>query len=147
MTTDKLTQGLPARIILETTIVQEDEVFKNSFDEIGRIVKMKDNYYLRFEETGGEDAGVVTLVKLDSEGVIQVTRHTEETTRLIFNQKEDTYTSYATPTGVMQMRVETTRMSTSYSESPFAGDIEVDSVIYLEDYPLGNYQMRLRFTT
>lgn len=147
MTTDKLTQGLPARIILETTIVQEDEVFKNSFDEMGRIVKMKDNYYLRFEETGGEDVGVVTLIKLDSEGVIQVTRHTEEKTRLIFNQEEDTYTSYATPTGVMQMRVETTRMSTSYSDSPFSGDIDVDYVIYLEDYPLGNYQMRLRFTT
>lgn len=147
MTRDKLTQGLPARIILETTIVQEDEVFKNSFDEMGRIVRMKDNYYLRFEETGGEDAGVVTLIKLDSEGVIQVTRHTEEKTRLTFNQEEDTYTSYGTPTGIMQMRVETTQMSTSYSEFPFAGDVEVDYVLYLEDYPLGNYQMRLRFTT
>lgn len=147
MTTDKLTKGLPARIILETTIVQEDEVFKNSFDEMGRIVQMNDNYYLRFKETEGEDDGVVTLIKLDSFGVIHVTRHTEEKTRLIFNQEEDTYTSYATPTGVMQMRVETTRMSTSYKNSPFAGDIEVDYVIYLEDYPLGNYQMRLRFTT
>lgn len=147
MATDKLSQGLPARIILETTIVQEEEVFKNSFDEMGRIVLMNDNYYLRFEETKGEDDGVVTLIKIDSEGIIQITRHTENKTRLIFNQGEDTYTNYATPTGIMQMRVETNRISSSYNESPFAGDIEIDYVIYMEDIPLGTYQIRLRFTT
>lgn len=147
MATDKLTQGLPVRIILETTIVQEEEVFKNSFDEMGRIVLMNDNYYLRFKESKGEDDGVVTLIKIDSEGVVHITRHTENKTRLIFNQEEETYTSYATPTGIMQMRVQTNRISSSYNNSPFAGDIEIDYVIYMEDIPLGTYQIRLRFTT
>jgi uncharacterized beta-barrel protein YwiB (DUF1934 family) len=147
MATDKLTQGLPVRIILETTIVQEEEVFKNSFDEMGRIVLMNDNYYLRFKESKGEDDGVVTLIKIDPEGVVHITRHTENKTRLIFNQEEETYTSYATPTGIMQMRVQTNRISSSYNNSPFAGDIEIDYVIYMEDIPLGTYQIRLRFTT
>lgn len=147
MATDKLTQGLPVRIILETTIVQEEEVFKNSFDEMGRIVLMNDNYYLRFKESKGEDDGVVTLIKIDPEGVVHITRHTENKTRLIFNQEEDTYTSYATPTGIMQMKVQTNRISSSYNNSPFAGDIEIDYVIYMEDIPLGTYQIRLRFTT
>lgn len=147
MATDKLTQGLPVRVILETTIVQEEEVFKNSFDEMGRIVLMNDNYYLRFKESKGEDDGVVTLIKIDPEGVVHITRHTENKTRLIFNQEEDTYTSYATPTGIMQMKVQTNRISSSYNNSPFAGDIEIDYVIYMEDIPLGTYQIRLRFTT
>ncbi len=147
MSTDKLTKGLPARIILETTIVQEGEVFKNSFDEMGRIVLMNDNYYLRFEETNGDEEGVVTLVKIDADGVVQVTRHTENKTRLTFDQERDTMTSYQTPTGIMQMRVHTERMASSFQETPFAGEVDVDYVIYLEDYPLGNYQMRLRFTT
>lgn len=147
MATDKLTQGLPVRIILETTIVQEEEVFKNSFDEMGRIVLMNDNYYLRFKESKGEDDGVVTLIKIDPEGVVHITRHTENKTRLIFNQEEETYTSYATPTGIMQMKVQTNRISSSYNNSPFAGDIEIDYVIYMEDIPLGTYQIRLRFTT
>ena len=147
MATDKLTQGLPVRVILETTIVQEEEVFKNSFDEMGRIVLMNDNYYLRFEESEGENEGIVTLIKIDPEGTVHVTRHTDHKTRLIFNQEEDTYTSYATPTGIMQMRAETNRISSSYNNSPFAGDIEIDYIIYMEDIPLGTYQMRLRFTT
>lgn len=147
MGTDKLTQGLPVRIILETTIVQEEEVYKNSFDEMGRIVLMNDNYYLRFKESKGEDEGVATLIKIDPEGVVHITRHAENKTRLIFNQEEDTYTSYATPTGIMQMRVQTNRISSSYNNTPFAGDIEIDYGIYIEDMPLGTYQIRLRFTT
>lgn len=147
MATDKLTQGLPVRIILETTIVQEEEVFKNSFDEMGRIVLMNDNYYLRFKEPKGEEDGIVTLIKIDPEGVVHITRHAENKTRLIFNQEEETYTSYATPTGIMQMKVQTNRISSSYNNSPFAGDIEIDYVIYMEDIPLGTYQIRLRFTT
>lgn len=146
MATDRLTKGMPTRIILETTIVQEEEVFKNSFDEMGRIVLMNDNYYLRFEETEGDEV-TPTLIKISADGNINITRHSENKTRLEFNEQEDTYTSYPTPTGIMQMRVETNRIHSSYNNSPFAGDIEIDYVIYLEDYPLGTYQIRLRFTT
>ena len=146
MTHDKLTKCLTARIILETTIVQEEEVFKHSFDEMGRIVLMNDNYYIRFEEEQDGEKHT-NLIKVQPNGTVQLTRHGANKTIMVFNDQEDTYTKYATPTGIMPLRVKTTRMSTSYSESPFAGDIEVDYVIYLEDYPLGNYQMRLRFTT
>src|SRR5699024_12726956 len=97
MEKNNLTQGLPARIILETTIIQEEKVFKNAFAELGRIVLMNDNYYLRFEETEGEYAEVVTLIKIDQDGVVHITRHTEHKTRLIVNYEEDTYTHYITP--------------------------------------------------
>lgn len=43
MANKKLTKGKAARIILETTIFQEGEVFKNKFDEMGRIVFINDN--------------------------------------------------------------------------------------------------------
>lgn len=146
MATDKLTQGLPARIILETTIVQEEEVFKNSFDEMGRIVRMNNNYYLRFKESKEED-GVATLIKIEPEGVVHITRHTENKTRLIFDQDQITSTNYHTPAGIMQMQIKTNRISTVYSDAPFAGDIEIDYVIYMDEQPLGTYQIRLRFTT
>ena len=146
MTDKKLTKGLPARIILETTIVQEDEVFKHSFDEMGRIVRMNENYYIRFEEEqDGEQHS--NLIKLQPDGTVQLTRHGTNKTRMIFNDQEDTYTNYATPTGVMALRVETNRLKMGYTNQPFAGEVEVDYAIYLEDYPLGTYQLRLRFTT
>ncbi len=146
MAADKLTKGLPARIILETTIVQEEEVFKHSFDEMGRIVSMNDKYYIRYMESEGE-AEVSNLVKLLPDGTVTLTRHGEHTTRLMFSDQEDTYTKYMTPTGIMQLRVETTKLNVVYNDQPFSGQAEVDYILYLEDYPLGTYQLRLRFTT
>lgn len=143
---DKLTNGLPARVILETTIVQEGEVFKHSFDEMGRIVLMNDNYYLRYTESKDEEE-VPTLVKIEPEGVVSITRQGEETTKLTFDDQEPTLTNYSTPAGIMQMLVETNRLSISYNDQPFAGEVDVDYVINFQGNPLGTYQMRLRFTT
>jgi uncharacterized beta-barrel protein YwiB (DUF1934 family) len=146
---DKLSNGLPARVILETTIVQEGEVFKHSFDEMGRIVQMNDNYYLRYTESKDNDKEeeVATLIKIEENGVVSVTRHEEETTKLTFNDQEPTFTNYTTPAGILQMLVETERLSISYTDQPFAGEVEVDYVIKWQGNPLGTYQMRLRFTT
>lgn len=146
MAVDKLTKGLPARVILETTIVQEEEVFQHSFDEMGRIVAMNDNYYIRYEETKG-DEDISTLIKLLPDGTVTLTRHGEHTTRMIFDYQEETHTSYPTPTGIMQLRVKTTKLNVVYNDQPFAGQVEIDYVLYLEEYPLGTYQLRLRFTT
>lgn len=143
---EKLTNGLPARVILETTIIQEGEVFKHSFDEMGRIVEMNGNYYIRYTESN-EDEEVATVIKIEPDGVINLTRHGEQGTRLNFNNQKETYTNYETPAGIMRLAVETKRLSTSYSEKPFAGEVEIDYVIKMQDNLLGTYQIRLLFTT
>lgn len=143
---EKLTEGLPVRILLETTIEQEGEVFQHAFDEMGRIVLMNDNYYLRYKESQGDEEGITTLIKI-SEDEVQLTRHAETKTRLTFNGEEETYSLYPTPQGNMEMRVQTNQMSISYNDQPFAGEVDVDYVIFIGDLPLGTYQMRLRFTT
>lgn len=143
---EKLTEGLPVRILLETTIEQEGEVSQHAFDEMGRIVLMNDNYYLRYKESVENEEGITTLIKI-SEDEVQLTRHGEPKTRLKFNGEEDTYSIYPTPQGNMEMRVSTHHMSISYNEQPFAGEVDIDYVIYVSDLPLGTYQMRLRFTT
>lgn len=142
---EKLTNGLPARVILETTIIQEGEVFKHSFDEMGRIVEMNGKYYIRYTESKGEE--VATVIKIEPDGVISITRHGEQGTRLDFNNEKETYTNYDTPAGMMQMVVETKRLSTSYSKKPFSGEVEIDYVIKMGDNLLGTYQIRLLFTT
>lgn len=146
MAKKQLSKGMPARIILETIIHQEEEVFKNSFDEMGRIVLMNDNYYLRFEEIDGETK-TPTLIKISPDGNVNITRHTENKTILEFDEEEHTYTNYQTPAGIMNLRVKTNRIDLSYQNTPFAGDIEIDYVLYAGDSPLGSYQIRLRFTT
>ncbi|MDN6161823.1 MAG: DUF1934 domain-containing protein [Atopostipes sp.] len=146
MTDRKLTKGKVARIILETIIVQEGEVFRNTFDEMGRIVFMNDNYYLRFVEEDG-DKKIPTMIKIFPEGNVNITRHSEYKTHLKFNEEKDTLTNYETPAGVMKMQVKTDRIDLSYQHSPFAGDIEIDYFIYTDEIELGSYQLRLRFTT
>lgn len=126
--------------------MQEGEVFKHSFDEMGRIVLMNDNYYIRFTESKDEEE-VATLIKIEPNGVVNITRHGEQATRLMFNDQETTYTNYPTPAGIMEMHVQTNRLSISYTDRPFAGEVEVDYVIKLEGNQLGTYQIRLRFTT
>ncbi|MDN6195155.1 MAG: DUF1934 domain-containing protein [Atopostipes suicloacalis] len=146
MSEDKLTKGQAARIILETTIVQEEKVFRNTFDEMGRIVSMNDHYYLRFVEE--DDSGKIpTVIKISSEGTVTVIRHSENKTHLEFDEETDTYTNYQTPAGLMKMRVKTSRINLSYQGSPFAGEVEVDYHIYNKEIELGTYQIRLRFTT
>lgn len=145
MPSDKLTKGKEARIILETTIVQEGKVFKNTFDEMGRIVSMNDHYYLRFVEEDGENK-IPTMIKISSEGRITIIRHSENKTHLEFDEESDSYTNYQTPAGLMKMRVNTKRIDISYQDSPFAGEVEVDYHIYNGEIELGTYQIRLRFT-
>lgn len=146
MEKDKLAKGRVARIILETTIIQEGEVFQNTFDEMGRIVSMNNNYYLRFVETN-QEMEIPTVIKISPEGNVHITRHGEHRTRLEFNEDLDTYTNYQTPAGLLKMRVRTKRMDLTYQTSPFAGEIEIDYVIYAGNQVLGSYQIRLRFTT
>lgn len=146
MEKNKLTKGKAARIILETRIIQEGEVFQNTFDEMGRIVSVNNNYYLRFVETN-EAGEIPTLIKISSDGNVHITRHAEHRTRLEFNEAADTYTHYQTPAGLLKMRVRTQRMDLTYQASPFAGEVEIDYLIYAGEQAMGNYQMRLRFTT
>ena len=146
MANDKLAKGKPARIILETTIFQEEEVFQNGFDEMGRIVSMNNNYYLRFVEKDGVQE-VPTTIKISPEGNVNITRHAKHRTHLKFNDEADTYTNYQTPAGLLKLRVETKRMDLTYQSSPFAGEIEIDYLIHANDTVLGSYQIRLRFTT
>lgn len=146
MADDKMTKGKPARIILETTIFQGEEVFRNGFDEMGRIVSMNNNYYLRFVEKS-EEEDIPTTIKISPEGNVSIIRHATHRMHLVFNDDEDTYTNYQTPAGVLKMRVETERIDLTYQTSPFAGKIEVDYSISAQERVLGSYQIRLRFTT
>ena len=146
MTNNKLTKGRPARIILETTIFQEEDVYQNTFDEMGRIVSMNNNYYLRFVENDGEEE-IPTVIKITEDGNVNITRHAAHRTHLIFNEENDTYTNYETPAGLLKMRIVTNRMDLTYQAIPFAGEIEIDYQIYAGETVLGSYQIRLRFTT
>lgn len=142
----ELTNGLPAEIVMETAYEQNGERHHHAFEEIGKVVYMNNNYYIRYEESQDGEKVPVT-VKISPEGVVHLIRNGENTTRLTFDSEKYTQTQYKTPQGIMQIRVETADLKVSYYDRPFAGRVSVDYQLYLGEQKLGTYQIRLRFTT
>lgn len=146
MPSKELTSGLPAEIVMETSNEQNGEVHRHAFEESGRIVYMNHSYYIRYEETSEEETVPVT-VKINPDGIVNLIRQGEQATRLTFDSEKPTQTQYKTPTGIMQIRIETNDLKVSYYDRPFAGRVSVNYELYLGEQQLGTYQIRLRFTT
>ncbi|OJF92913.1 DUF1934 domain-containing protein [Alkalibacterium sp. 20] len=146
MPSEELKNGLPAEIKMETSYVQNGETHHHSIEENGRVVYMNSSYYIRFEEAHDLKAIPVTI-KINPEGVVQLIRRGEQTTRFVFNSEQDTETNYHTAAGIMPLRVTTTDLRVSYYDRPFAGRIWVDYTLSANQQKLGDYQIRLRFTT
>ncbi|MDZ7834573.1 MAG: DUF1934 domain-containing protein [Alkalibacterium sp.] len=71
----------------------------------------------------------------------------EQTTRLVFDSDTDTESNYRTPAGIIPLRVTTNDLRVSYYDRPFAGRVWVDYTLSANKQILGEYQIRLHFTT
>lgn len=147
MRSHELLNGQPVEIFLETTIRQEDQVHQHVFEEMGRIVKVNEQYYLRFEERGEEESAASVTIKIHPQGRVTVIRNAEHTTRLTFDKDQKTITRFATPAGMLELDVSTTSLELALKDRPFSGYLEVDYQMVNGGQLLGEYQMRLRFTT
>lgn len=107
---------------------------------------MNNSYYIRFEETQGESTVPVT-VKINPDGVVNLIRNGERTMRLTFNSDRHTETNYVTPAGIIPMQVLTDDLRVSYYDRPFSGRVYIDYKLHTNGQKLGEYQIRLRFTT
>lgn len=141
-----LKNGLPAEVKMETSYLQNGEMHHHSFEESGRVVYINNSYYIRFEETK-EETPVPVTIKINPDGTVHLIRNGEQTMRLTFNSDEVTATNYKTPAGTIPLQVTTDDLRVSYYDRPFAGRVWVDYALYADDQKLGDYQIRLRFTT
>lgn len=146
MQSPDLKKGLPVEVHMETTHSQNGEVNHHQFSETGRLVEMNGCYYVRYEETHEEDKVPVT-VKLEANGIVTVIRRGELTTRLRFDVDQSTGTHYRTPVGILPIRIDTDDVRISYYDQPFSGRVQVDYTLNMGDQTLGEYHLRLRFTT
>jgi len=146
MPSDELKNGLPAEIKMETSYVQNGETHHHSFEENGRVVYMNSSYYIRFEEA--HELGTVPVtIKINPDGVVQLIRRGEQTTRFVFDSEQETESNYRTPAGIIPLTVTTDDIRVSYYDRPFAGRIWVDYSLSANQQKIGDYHIRLRFTT
>ncbi len=149
MMREELLKGQLVEVQLETFINQNGEVHHHIFDEMGRIVKLNEHYYIRFEETNQNQQlpKASITIKIHPQGRVTVIRNGEQTTRLVFDKKQKTISRYATPAGLLELDVSTTRLQFVTSDQPFSGALDVDYHMVSGDDIFGRYQMHLRFTT
>ncbi|GEK90135.1 Uncharacterized beta-barrel protein YwiB, DUF1934 family [Alkalibacterium putridalgicola] len=146
MPSNELKNGLPAEIKMETSYVQNGETHHHSFEENGRVVYMNSSYYIRFEEA--HELGTVPVtIKINPDGVVQLIRRGEQTTRFVFDSDQETESNYRTPAGIIPLTVTTDDIRVSYYDRPFAGRIWVDYSLSANQQKIGDYHIRLRFTT
>lgn len=141
-----LNKGQMAEIKIETAIEQGDEVYRHAFEEMGRVLELNGNYYIRFEENDGADQVSVTI-KIAREGYVQLIRNGEITTRLVFNKQFPQEFTYETPTGRLGLLVRTDVLDIHLKDSPFSGQLAIDYAIMSNEQALGTYKLRLQFTT
>lgn len=142
----EMNRGQLAEIKMETTIAQNNEIYRHSFEEMGRVLELNGHYYIRFEEKNGDEPVSVT-VKIAREGYVQLIRNGEVITRLVFNREYPQEFSYQTPAGNLGMLVHTESLAISLKNQPFAGKVAIDYSIMSGENKLGDYQLRLQFTT
>lgn len=138
--------GLPAEIRMETLLIQQGEMEQHLFEEKGKVLYMNDSYYIRYEEHT-EGTTIPVTVKVGADGVVSVIRRGEITTRLRFDIDQWTQSNYPLPTGTIPIRIKTTDLKISYYDRPLAGRVAVDYSLYVGEEKLGDYQLRLRYTT
>lgn len=146
MPSKELKNGLPAEVKMETSYIQNGETHQHSFEEKGRIVYMNNSYYIRFEETH-EETTVPVTVKINPDGVVHLIRNGDQTMRLVFNSNKKTQSNYNSPAGIIPLVVTTGDLRVSYYDRPFSGRVWVDYELHANKQKLGEYQIRLRFTT
>ena len=136
--------GMPIQFRLETLVDQEDDQEVFLYEGMGQIVEMGNWFYLRYEET---DTAVAVTFKFSREGKMTIIRRMEQTSRMSFDTAAKGMATVPTPAGAMEIQTVTKQMVLDFKEKPFAGNIFLQYELQFNDQKLGDYQIRLQFTT
>lgn len=141
-----LTKGMPAKIQVQTTIINNDQTENFVFDEKGKVVQMGSSYYIRYEEKYNEQESVPVTFKLESNGIVTLIRRGEMMTHLKFEQGKSYETLYRTAQGDIYVDTVTRNLQISYTDNPFSGRVRVGYDLFMGKEKLGEYKLQLLFT-
>lgn len=131
---------------LETVIEQEGEREIFLYEGKGKIVRMGEWLYLRYEE---EHTNNKVTIKLSQAGKVTIIRRSGEelASRMSFETAEKGSALLPTPAGMMELETNTKRLLQNYQDKPFSGTIQLDYTLGSNNQVVGNYGLSLQFTT
>ena len=135
----------PVKIHVVTTHELEEQIedYEENFE--GGIIKIGNNFYLRYQENIENEEAAVTL-KIDDQGPIQLTRKTkEQRLHLKFVSNERTMAQYKVSYGNIPLIVFTSQLDFQIECEPLVGVINIDYQLFNGEVSLGKYKIRLQF--
>ncbi|MCC7667014.1 DUF1934 domain-containing protein [Liquorilactobacillus satsumensis] len=138
--------GTPVLIYLKTRHNQDGETVEYEKEFQGQIFQMGSSLYLRYNEETDEQSTVT--FKVFENGNVQLTRKNEDLRmQLFFGDNRRISATYRTPYGDIPIETVTPDLTVRLSEAPLAGKINIDYLLYSGGQLLGEYKIRLHFTT
>ena len=105
--------------------------------------------YLRYKEPiliePAEET--IVLVKIEIDGSIHITRTGENRTKLIFAHQEYKDLQYHTSLGTLPITTYASFLYVNLREEPFSGEIAIEYDLLSGNEKLGDYYLKMEFTT
>lgn len=139
--------GIPAKIKLQTKVVQNNEVEEFVFDLFGQVVQMGNTLYIRYKEEQPDGSEVPVTMKITPDSHVQLIRSGDMRLRMKFGYREEIETSYKTPYGMFVITTNTHKLHVSLKDRPFSGIITIDYSLSMHNEKVGDYNLVLEFTT
>lgn len=139
-------KGTQIEYQMETIIEQEGEQEIFLYKGIGKAVRMGEWLYVRYDEEGTENK---VTIKLSEAGKVTIIRRESDklSSRMSFETFSNGIALLSTPAGMLEMKTTTHRLLQNYQDKPFAGSIQLDYSLSMNEQLFGNYSISLHFTT
>ncbi|AUJ33151.1 YwiB family protein [Liquorilactobacillus nagelii] len=142
-----LEKGTPILIHLVTTREQDGEVSEYEKKFSGQIFQIGNSLYLRYVETQAPEKVIVTFKIIDQNSIQLTRKRSDLKLRLFFEDNHRVAAAYQTSYGVIPIETVTPHLQILLQQSPLAGAIKIDYLLYNGLELLGKYKIRLQFTT
>ena len=134
-----VTNGKPIKITIKTLQQQDGQLNKYQQEFSGRLAKVKENTYLRYEE----DQNLIVTFKVDEKGIWLTRNGSQMKLRLYFDEAKHYETNYQTPFGAINLTCQTQKVL--FEEENAKGQLAVDYQLFSGEELLGEYKIRLQF--
>lgn len=136
-------RAVPVHIQLTTTMEQDGQRDKYTFDEQGQFIELNGKYYLRYQEhQNGQTTPVQFRLATD---LVHLRRSGVRETDFEFQRDRATKTRYRTEYGIIAMTVTTNRLNVEFDPEDVNGSLGLEYQLTANGQLIGTYQVQLQF--
>lgn len=139
-------KGQACAIKLHTRHRQGEDVNEYHFEQMGQLVSVNGNHYIRFDMEDENGQEVPTTIKLSKDKTVTVIRDQPFRSRMRFNPLKATAMRYHSPQGSILLDIHTKRIQMNIKDQPLSADVYIAYDLYSAAHAIGQYDIQLQFT-